>query len=53
MESQVNDMQNKLTSRKKRRNLEASLTNMTPEERAEYVKQQAEVPEETPDLDII
>lgn len=53
MEAQVNDMENKLTIRKERRKLEASLTNMSPEERADHVIRQAEIQEDTPDLDII
>ncbi|KAI7892108.1 uncharacterized protein EV154DRAFT_419347 [Mucor mucedo] len=53
MEAQVNDMENKLIIRKERRKLEASLTNMSPEERADHVIRQAEIQEDTPDLDII
>lgn len=53
MENQVTEMQNKLTIRKERRILEASLTNMSPEERAGHAMRQEEQQENTPDYDII
>jgi hypothetical protein len=53
MENQVAQMQDKLKTRKEKRILEASLTNMSPEERADHVMQQEQQQEKTPDLDII
>lgn len=53
METKVVRMEEQLVERKARRETEASLTNMSPEERAEYVKEQAQTEEELPDLDII
>jgi predicted nucleic acid-binding Zn-ribbon protein len=58
MENQVVKMEHNLATRRARRNKEASLTNMTPEERAEYVIQQEKEEEEgkqenIPDLDVI
>ncbi|KAI9274140.1 hypothetical protein EDC94DRAFT_510126 [Helicostylum pulchrum] len=54
MESKVRLMEDKLEDRKARRALEASLTNMTPEERAiHFEKQEEENPQDIPDLDVI
>jgi TolA-binding protein len=55
METQVNQLETKLTTRRERRAKEASLTNLSPEERADVVAQQERDIEEgeTPDLDVI
>lgn len=55
MESKVMVMEEKLEDRKARRALEASLTNMTPEERAIHTEKQEkeENAQDIPDLDVI
>ncbi|KAI8090331.1 hypothetical protein BDF21DRAFT_459783 [Thamnidium elegans] len=55
MESKVRVMEDRLEDRKARRALEASLTNMTPEERAMHAEKQEneENTEDIPDLDVI
>ncbi|ORE13998.1 hypothetical protein BCV71DRAFT_246044 [Rhizopus microsporus] len=54
MEGYVADLEEKLKDRKERRQKEANLTNMTPEQRAQYVMEEEERDiSDIPDLDVI
>jgi hypothetical protein len=55
MESQAEKLEAKLIKRRERRVKEASLTNLSPEARADFVAQQeSDIKEgDTPDLDVI
>ncbi len=54
MENHVVGLEERLRERRERRQKEAGLTNMTPEERARFVEEEEERDDtEIPDLDVI